>query len=65
MSQYKFTNFVKSAGMYVIGYEYTSYGQTDELYGRIKQYIDDNELSICSDIYTEYILDEVVMSDSS
>ncbi|AFL98780.1 putative transcriptional regulator [Desulfitobacterium dehalogenans ATCC 51507] len=56
-------NFLKPAGLYVIGYEYTSYGQTDALYSRIKKYINDNGLNICGDIYTEYILDEVVMQN--
>lgn len=59
------TNCIKPAGLYVIAYEYTAYGRTDGLYDRINKYINDNDLYICGDIYTEYILDEIITSDSN
>jgi len=57
-------NYVKPSGMYVIGYDYIGYGQTDDLYDCISKYILDNDLYVYGDIYSEYILDEIAISDS-
>ncbi len=56
-------NYVKPSGLYVIGYDYIGYGQTDDLYDRIIEYMHINGLTACGDIYSEYILDEIAVSN--
>ncbi|MCL2425228.1 MAG: MerR family transcriptional regulator [Oscillospiraceae bacterium] len=53
----------KPAAMYAIGYKRGGYGQSDDLYKRIIEYIDKNGFEICGDAYEEYPLNEVCMTD--
>ena len=52
-------------GLYVVGYTRGGYGQSDELYKRIMDYIDKNNLEICGDAYEEYPLNEVSIVDDT
>jgi len=55
----------KPAAFYAIGYARGGYGDSDELYRRILDYIDRNGFEICGDVYEEYPLNEVCINDSS
>ena len=55
----------KPAALYAIGYARGRYGQTDELYRRIIDFIDNNGLEICGDAYEEYPLNEICISDDT
>ena len=54
----------KPAAMYAIGYTRGGYGQSDKLYKRIIDYIDENGYEICGDAYEEYPLNEVCTTDN-
>ena len=49
----------KAAGTYAVGYARGWYGQSDELYNRIVEYIDRNGFEICGPAFEEYPLNEV------
>ena len=49
--------------LYAIGYTRGGYGQTDELYKRLIDYIDVNGFEICGDTYEEYPLNEVCIPE--
>lgn len=53
----------KPAGMYVVGFGLESYDIPENTYGRIFEYIDKNNLTICGDSYEEYLLDEIAVKD--
>ena len=55
----------RPASLYAIGYARGGYGQTDELYKRIIEYIDSNGFEICGDVYEEYPLNEVCIIDNT
>jgi len=55
----------KPAALYAIGYARGRYGQTDELYRRMLDYIDGNGLEICGDAYEEYPLNEICVADDA
>jgi len=55
----------KPASLYAIGYTRGEYGQSDELYRRLLEYIDKHGFEICGDIYEEYPLNEVCETDSA
>jgi len=55
----------KPAALYAIGYKRGGYGQSDELYKRIIQYIDEQGFEICGDAYEEYPHNEVCITDES
>ncbi len=44
----------RPAAQYAIGYTRGAYGQTDELYKRLMNYIDANDLEVCGDAAGEY-----------
>jgi len=54
----------KPAALYAIGYVRGGYGQSDELYKRIIDYIDSNGFEICGNTYEEYPLNEISVSDN-
>jgi len=49
----------RPAALYAIGYTRGGYGQSDELYKRVLEYIDNNGFEICGDAYEEYPLNEL------
>ena len=49
----------KPGGLYVVGYTRGGYGQSHELYVRLLDYIDSNNLEICGPAYEEYPLNEI------
>jgi len=53
----------RPAALYAIGYKRGGYGQTDDLYGRIIDYIEKNNFEICGDAYEEYPLNEISTID--
>ena len=53
----------RPAALYAIGYTRGRDGQSDELYKRMIDYIDRNDFEICGDIYEEYPLNEVCITD--
>jgi len=55
----------RPAGLYAIGYTRGGYGQSNELYKRLIDYIDQNGFEICGDAYEEYPLNEVYVSDDA
>jgi DNA-binding transcriptional MerR regulator len=55
---------IKPAALYAVGYKRGDYGQSDELYRRIIDYIDNNGFEICGDAYEEYPLNEVCTTES-
>jgi len=56
---------LKPAALYAIGYKRGGYGQSDELYKRLFDYIHQNEFEICGDAYEEYPLNEVCINDNT
>jgi len=56
-------NDEKPAALYAIGYKRGGYGQTDDLYRRITDYIEKNGLEICGDAYEEYLHNEVCITE--
>jgi len=54
----------RPAALYAIGYTRGGYGQCDELYRRIIDYIEKNDFEICGDAYEEYPLNEICVADS-
>jgi len=55
----------RPAAQYAIGYTRGRYGQSDELYRRIIQYIDLAGYEICGDACEEYPLNEVMVTDDT
>lgn len=55
----------RPAGLYVIAYARGGYGKTDYLYTRCLNYIDENKLEICGNIYEEYPLNEFCIVDET
>ena len=55
----------RPAALYAIGYTRGGYGQSDELYKRMIDYIDKNGFEIGGDAYEEYPLNEICISDCS
>ena len=53
----------RPAALYAIGYTRGGYGQSDELYKRMIDYINKNGLEICGDAYEEYPLNELAVCD--
>jgi len=53
----------RPAALYAIGYTRGDYGQSEEGYKRIIDYIDNNGFEICGDTYEEYPLNEICISD--
>ena len=51
----------KNAALYAIGYIRGGYGQSDDLYKRMLNYIEANGFEICGPAYEEYLLNEVCM----
>jgi DNA-binding transcriptional MerR regulator len=49
----------KPAGWYVIGYMHGDYGQGDELYKRLLDFIVEHDLEIIGDAYEAYLLNEL------
>ena len=55
----------KPAASYAIGYARGGYGQSGGLYERIMDYIDGNGYEVAGDVYEEYPLNEVCITDST
>jgi effector-binding domain-containing protein len=55
----------RPGGHYAVGYARGAYGQTDDLYKRLLAYIQQNGLEICGNVYEEYPLNEVCVSDDT
>ena len=55
----------KPAGMYAIGYTRAKYGQNDELFKRLFDYIEKNGFEICGNAYEEYPLDEACIVEDT
>lgn len=51
--------------LHAVGYSRGGYGQTDELYKRLLNYIDENDFEICGNTYEEYPLNELNISDNN
>jgi len=54
----------KPAALYAIGYTRGGYGQCDEVYYRMLDYIKRNGFEICGDVYEEYPLNEICVAES-
>ncbi len=55
----------RPAAMYAIGHMRAGYGQNDELFERIKCFIDQNGFEICGNAYEEYLFNEVCIRDDT
>ncbi len=55
----------RPAAMYAIGHTRAGYGHNDELFERIKSYIDQNGYEICGNAYEEYLFNEICVRDPS
>jgi effector-binding domain-containing protein len=55
----------RPAGQYAIGYKRGWYGQTDELYNRLFDYIAEKGFEICGNAYEEYPLNEICIADGA
>ena len=55
----------KPSALYAIGYKRGGYGQCDELYNRLIEYIDKKGFEICGDAYEEYPLNEICINDEN
>jgi len=55
----------RPAALYAIGHTRGGYGDTGNLYNRIIDYIDKNDFEIGEDVFEEYPLNEVCISDDS
>ena len=53
----------RPAALYAIGYTRGGYGQSDELYQRLLEHINNNGFEICGDAYEEYPLNEVCITE--
>lgn len=51
--------YTAPAGYYVVGTEFTDYGNTDFLYEEMFSYIAANKLRICGNAYEEFLIDEI------
>lgn len=58
-------NTYKPEGNYAVFYGRCAYGESDELYTKLYEYIKDNNLKICSDAYEEYPLNELSTKDEN
>lgn len=55
----------RPAALYAIGYTRGGYGQSEELYAHMMDYIEQNGFEICGNAYEEYPLNEVCVSDEA
>lgn len=55
--------YIKPAGRYVLGTQFTDYGHTQTLYRKIFRYIDEQGLKICGNAYEEFLIDEIAERD--
>ena len=55
----------RPAALYAIGYIRNRYGNSNELFERLVEYIDRNGFEICGDAYEEYPLDEISIADDN
>ena len=55
----------RPAALYAIGYTRGGYGQSDEVYKRVIEYIDNNGFEICGDAYEEYPLNEICIVENN
>ena len=55
----------KPEGKYAVFYGRCAYGESDDLYEKLYDYIKENNLRICSDAYEEYPLNELSTKDES
>ncbi|MDR1875898.1 MAG: MerR family transcriptional regulator, partial [Synergistaceae bacterium] len=53
----------KPEGLYLTGYSRGSYGQNDDLYVRLMEYIAEHNLEICGPAYEMYLIDEISTRD--
>ena len=51
--------YVKPAGRYILGTQFTDYGYTDALYRKIFRYMNEHGLKICGNAYEEFLIDEI------
>jgi DNA-binding transcriptional MerR regulator len=56
---------VKPAGFYAVGYGRGYYGESDALYKKLLEYIDENGLEIRGPAYETYPLNEISVSDDN
>lgn len=54
----------KPAGLYAVIRDYANYGQAQPLYGRLFDFIAQQHMRPCSDIYEHYLLDELCCRNS-
>jgi DNA-binding transcriptional MerR regulator/effector-binding domain-containing protein len=57
------TNASKPSGLYIMGWEYTEYGSSSNLYHRLFSHIEESGLKIYGNAYEEYLLDEIATPD--
>ncbi len=55
----------RPAALYAIGHMRTGYGQSEKLYGRMTEFIEQNGYEICGDAYEEYPISELCTTDDS
>jgi len=55
----------KPGAFYATGYTRGGYGQNEEVFSRVLDYIDRNGFEICGDTFEEYPLNEICINDSS
>jgi len=55
----------RPASLYAVGYSRGGYGQTEELYKKMRDYIDASGFEICGNTYEEYPLNEVCIAEDN
>ncbi len=55
----------RPAAQYAVGYTRGGYGQSDNVFTRLIDYIEQNGFEICGDTYEEYPLNELCITDTS
>lgn len=51
--------YIKPAGRYILGTQFTDYGHTEILYKKIFQYMNEHGLKISGNAYEEFLIDEI------
>jgi hypothetical protein len=55
----------KPAGLYLVGYTRGYYGNSDALYTKMMDYIEENDIEICGPAYETYPLNEISVVDTN
>jgi DNA-binding transcriptional MerR regulator len=56
---------IRPEGLFLVGYTRGYYGSSDALYGRMMDYIEENDIEICGSAYETYPLNEISVVDTN